>query len=75
MADRTETSIIVLVLLAAGGVLAAPVVGRLGAPTLADVVMGLSAACGVGAFALAGVATFRGAARPDPRRGPGRSDR
>src|SRR5690606_10486918 len=55
--DRNERWIIVLVLAAAGLVLAAPVVGRLGAAALADVVMGAAAAAGLAAWGLAGVAT------------------
>ena len=75
MADRIETSIIVLVMLAAGGVLSAPVLGRLGAPALADAAMGLAAGCGVGAFCLAGYATYRAAAHPASRHASDESDR
>lgn len=61
MADRSEIAIILLVLAAAGAVLAAPVIGRLGAPRLADAAMWLAAGCGVTAFAVAAVSTFRAA--------------
>jgi hypothetical protein len=76
VSDRTETAIAVLVMAAAGLVIGAPILGRLGFPHLADVAMASAALCGVGAFAVAGVHTFhagrrggardaRGAARPD----------
>jgi len=61
--DHSETAIIVLVLVAAGAVLAAPVIGRLGAPVLADAAMWLAAGCGVTAFGVAGVSTVRAARR------------
>jgi hypothetical protein len=61
VAGRSEASIVFLVLAAAGCVLAAPVIGRLGAPGLADAAMGLAAGCGVGAFGVAAVSTFRAA--------------
>jgi hypothetical protein len=66
--DRSETAIIVLVLLAAGAVLAAPVIGRLGAPGLADGAMWLAAGCGLAAFGVAGVSTVRAARRPGENR-------
>lgn len=56
-----------LVLAAAGSVLVAPVIGRLGAPALADAAMWLAAGCGVGAFAVAGASTFRAARRHGDR--------
>lgn len=61
MADRTETAIVVLVLLAAALVLAAPVVGRAGLPGAADVVMVAAASCGVLAFGVAAWNTLRSA--------------
>jgi hypothetical protein len=67
MADRIEKAIVLSVLAAAACVLAAPVIGRLGAPTLADVAMWLAAGCGVASFGLAGVATVRAARRSHPR--------
>lgn len=63
MADRSETAIVLLVLAAAGAVLAAPVLGRLGAPALADAAMWLAAACGASAFAVAARSTVRAARR------------
>ena len=68
MAGRSEAWVIALVLVAAGSVLAAPVIGRLGAPGLADVAMWLAASCGVGAWAIAGISTFRAARRSADRR-------
>jgi hypothetical protein len=65
---RSESSIVYLVLTAAGTVLVAPVLGRLGAPLLADAAMGLAAGCGIAAFGIAAVSTFR-AARRDGGRG------
>lgn len=62
MAARNDDAVIVLlVLAAAGAVLLAPVVGRLGAPLLADVAMWLAAGCGLAAFCAAGISTFRAA--------------
>lgn len=58
-----EAKIAALVLVAAGSVLAAPVLGRLGMPALADVAMWLAAGSGVAAFAVAGSATWRAARR------------
>jgi len=65
VADRSEASIVVLVLAAAGLVLAAPVIGRLGAAALADAAMALAAGCGVAAFGVACASTLRAV-----RRGP-----
>jgi hypothetical protein len=48
---------------AAGLILVAPVLGRGGAPGWADVVMGLAAGAGVGAFVLAALHTLRAARR------------
>jgi hypothetical protein len=64
--DRTEGVIVLLVLAAAALVIAAPVVGRSGAPVLADLTMGLAAACGLAAFGVAAAHTLR-AARRAPR--------
>lgn len=68
MTDRSEAGIVVLVMIAAGSVLAAPVIGRLGAPLLADIAMWLAAGCGVAAFGLAGLGTLRAARRDGDRR-------
>jgi hypothetical protein len=67
VAGRSEASIVLLVLAATAGALAAPVIGRLGAPVMADAVMWLAAGCGVAAFGVAAASTFR-AARRDGRR-------
>ena len=53
----------ILVMAAAGSVLAAPVFGRLGAPGIADAFMWLGAGCGVAAFAVAAAVTVRAARR------------
>lgn len=66
MADRSESWIAALVLFASGLVLAAPVLGRIGQAAVADLAMALAAACGLGAFLLAGRATLR-AVRSGPR--------
>jgi hypothetical protein len=66
--DLSETSIVLLVLVAVGAVLAAPLIGRFGAPLLADAAMWLAAGCGVAAFVLAAVSTFRAARRADGAR-------
>jgi hypothetical protein len=71
---RAEGALAVLVLCAAGLVLAAPLAGRAGAPRLADLAMALAALCGVASFALAGAHTLRaarGAGRPSA---PGREE-
>jgi hypothetical protein len=70
--DRSETSIVLLVLAAVGAVLAAPLIGRFGAPRLADAAMWLAAGCGVAAFGVAAVSTFRAARRADGARGGSR---
>jgi hypothetical protein len=67
VSERSESAIVLLVLAAVGGVLAAPVLGRLGAPVLADSMMWVAAGCGVAAFVVTAVSTFR-AARRDGRR-------
>jgi 4-amino-4-deoxy-L-arabinose transferase-like glycosyltransferase len=61
MADRSETWIAALALSAAGLVLCAPVLGRIGHAGAADAAMALAAACGLGSFLLAGRATLRAA--------------
>ncbi len=61
MAARSEALLASLVLAAAALVLAAPVLGRSGHPMAADLAMAAAAGCGVGSFALAGVATLRAA--------------
>jgi hypothetical protein len=62
--DRSEVSIAVLVLSAAGLVLAAPVLGRIGQAAAADAAMAIAAACGLGSFLLAVRATLRAARSP-----------
>jgi hypothetical protein len=57
----SEAQIMALVLLAAGLVLAAPVVGRAGLPRAADLLMAGAAAAGVGSFLLAARDTRRAA--------------
>ena len=61
--DRIEVAIIALVMTAAGLILLAPLLGRLGAPTWADLVMAIASGAGVGAFILVAVHTFRRATR------------
>jgi uncharacterized membrane protein YebE (DUF533 family) len=61
MRDRSGTAIPALVLAASGLVLAAPVLGRNGAESLADAAMVLASCAGVGAFALAALRTWRSA--------------
>jgi len=75
MAGRSETAIVALVLLAAGGVLAAPVLGRLDLPRLAGGVMALAAGCGLGAFGVAAAATLRAARGRDARQPAGKESR
>jgi hypothetical protein len=55
--DHTEVAIIILVMAAAGLILLAPLLGRLGVPGWANVVMALASGAGVGAFVLAAVVT------------------
>jgi hypothetical protein len=69
MADRTEITVVALVMAAAGLILLAPLLGRYGAPGWATVVMMLAAGAGIGAFAVVAVYTFRAATR-HPARGP-----
>ncbi len=59
MTDRLESAIVCLVLAAAGGVLVAPVIGRYGAPILANLAVGLAAAAGIGAFLTTAYDTLR----------------
>jgi hypothetical protein len=61
--DRADALLIALVLAAAGLVIAAPLLGRYGHPSLADVTMAAAALAGLGAFVLAGVNTVRAARR------------
>jgi hypothetical protein len=61
--DRVEVAIIALVMTAAGLILLAPLLGRLGAPAWADLVMAAASGAGVGAFILVAVHTFRRATR------------
>ena len=60
-ADRTEVVIAALVMAAAGLILLAPLLGRVGLPGWADVVMALASGAGVGAFVLVAVVTCRAA--------------
>lgn len=62
-ADRTEVAIVALIMSAAGLILLAPLLGRLGAPGWADMVMALASGAGVCPFILVAVATFRAARR------------
>jgi hypothetical protein len=62
-ADRTEVAIVALVVAAAGLILVAPLLGRVGAPGWADMAMGLASGAGIGAFILVAVHTFRAAMR------------
>jgi hypothetical protein len=68
VAVHGDATIVALVLAAAGCVLAAPVLGRLGAPLLAEAAMWVAAGSGIAAFGVAGVATFRAARRTADRR-------
>jgi hypothetical protein len=63
VSDRAETTIAVLAMAAAGLVIAAPMLGRLGLPHLADLAMASAALCGLAAFAAAGLHTFHAARR------------
>jgi hypothetical protein len=63
-------AIIVLVMVAAGLILIAPLLGRSGIPGWADVVMGLASGAGLAAFVVVAVYTCRAALRPrDGRKG------
>jgi 4-amino-4-deoxy-L-arabinose transferase-like glycosyltransferase len=73
MADRSESWIAALALVAAGLVLVAPVLGRTGHAGAADAAMALAAACGLASFLLAGAATLR-AARTKARSGRSAED-
>ena len=72
MSDRTETAIAALVMLAAALILLAPLLGRGGATTGANVAMALASCAGLGAFVLAAISTCR-AARRHPSNGEGES--
>ena len=63
MGGRSDLPLAVVVLSAAAFVLVAPVLGRLGWATAADLAMAAAAGCGVASFAMAGVATLRSARR------------
>lgn len=65
--DRIEVAVALLALAAAALVLVAPLVGRNGAPAVADGLMIAAASAGVASFALAGFATVRAARRPRRR--------
>ncbi|HSD10566.1 MAG TPA: hypothetical protein VLF14_06265 [Candidatus Binatia bacterium] len=71
MADRLEVAIVGLVLAAAGLVLLAPLLGRYGAPGVADVAVGGATAAGIGAFFATAYNTLR-AARKGRRADRGR---
>jgi hypothetical protein len=64
-AERTEIVIVALVMAATGLILLAPLLGRVGAPGWADVVMALASGAGMGAFVLMAVVTVRAARRRD----------
>ena len=69
-ADRSDVAIVILVMTAAGLILLAPLLGRVGMPGWADVVMALASGAGVGAFVLVAVLTVRAARRRgDPGKG------
>jgi hypothetical protein len=68
VAERSDAPLAAIVLCAVGFGLLAPVLGRLGLPRAADAAMALAAVCGVGAFAMAALATVRAARRPPPPR-------
>jgi len=68
VADRGDAWIASLALSASGLVIAAPVLGRTGYGGAAGVAVALAAACGLGSFVLAGLATVR-AARARSRAG------
>lgn len=70
MGSRSDLPLAALVLFAAAFVLAAPVLGRLGHPLLADLAVTAAAGCGVASFALAALSTLR-AARRNGRQGRG----
>jgi hypothetical protein len=72
--DRAEVAIVALVLLAAGGVMLAPVVGRHGADGLANLIAVGAALCGLAAFGAAGAVTLR-SARSGRRGRPSEDDR
>jgi len=72
VSDRSELAIVCLVLVAAALALGAPLVGRWGAATAADLMMATAAAAGLGAFALAARDTVRAARRPSASNGGGR---
>lgn len=59
MARSSDLPLTTLVLAATAFVLAAPVLGRLGHPVLADLAMAAAALCGLASFTLAGLATLR----------------
>jgi hypothetical protein len=66
--DRTESAIVVLVLVASGAVLLAPVAGRAGAVWLAHALAVRAAASGLAAFGAAAAETLRDARRRGHRR-------
>ncbi len=68
--ESSDLPLALLVLAASALVLSAPVLGRIGLGTAADLAMLAAAGCGVASFALAGAATVR-AARRRGREGSG----
>ena len=69
MTDRDDVRIVVLALLASGLVMIAPVLGRIGYVDAAAIAVAFAAACGLGSFLLAGLATVRAMrARPGSAR-------
>jgi hypothetical protein len=69
-ADRSEIAIVALIMAAAGLILLAPLLGRVGAPGWADAAMALASMAGFAAFVVVAVQTFRAARRRgDTRQG------
>ena len=64
MSDRSDSWITSLALGAAGLVLAAPVLGRSGYVSAANIALVLATGCGLTSFLLAGHATLRAARSP-----------
>jgi hypothetical protein len=64
MPDRLELTIVSLVLVAAGLVLLAPLLGRSGALGAADIAVCGAAAAGIGAFVVTAYDTLRAARNP-----------
>jgi len=73
MADRGDAGIAALALSASILVMGAPVLGRTGHTGAAEIAVALAAACGLGSFLLAGLATLR-ATRAQSRAARGAED-